>query len=268
MKQSLQIAPQGDTEELTCQETHIGEHLRLVRTAKKIDVSTAAHALRIRQDFITALENGDSKNLPERVYTLGFVRAYARFLDLNIEDTINRFKFEVLGDACNFVHCAPSPVNENTKSHMKVIMLSSFLGLCLVFGFFWFMKSDDGLEKQQVVLPMPQSVTNDIVSRIGNLDPVPKADDNIAIVKDIIIDLKRPIHALNIIEATWIEIKSIEGNILESRIFHSGEKIIATDHDLEVTVGNAGGVIAVQDDISSVLGTRSAVVKGIKIVHG
>jgi cytoskeletal protein RodZ len=68
--------------------SRLGEILRAQREKKGITLDQAAADTRIREKFLTALEDGDVQSLPGAVYTKGFLRNYAAYLDLNDEELI------------------------------------------------------------------------------------------------------------------------------------------------------------------------------------
>ncbi len=66
----------------------LGEILRQQRESKGITLEQAAEDTRIREKFLAALESGDHHALPGAVYTKGFLRNYAEYLDLDSSDLI------------------------------------------------------------------------------------------------------------------------------------------------------------------------------------
>lgn len=74
-----------------------GEMLRNARTTgrRKREVATIAKLLCIREEFLTALEEGDYRKIPENVYILGFARSYAVELGLNPDEVIAKLKREL-----------------------------------------------------------------------------------------------------------------------------------------------------------------------------
>ncbi len=48
--------------------------------------------LNINEEFIRALEGGQLGKLPPQSYTLGFVKAYAKYLKINPHDAVENFK--------------------------------------------------------------------------------------------------------------------------------------------------------------------------------
>lgn len=61
----------------------IGAILQRAREESGVGFEEAEQATKIRKRYLEALEIDDYGSLPDPVYTLGFVRAYANFLDLD-----------------------------------------------------------------------------------------------------------------------------------------------------------------------------------------
>lgn len=71
-----------------------GDLLREQRERKGITLEQAAEDTRIREKFLAALETGDHHALPGAVYTKGFLRSYAEYLDLDSTDLIALYTAE------------------------------------------------------------------------------------------------------------------------------------------------------------------------------
>lgn len=72
----------------------VGEILRSTRQEKGISLREAEEATKIRLKYLEALENGTYDEIPGRVYALGFLRNYARFLGLDPAELTALFKEE------------------------------------------------------------------------------------------------------------------------------------------------------------------------------
>ncbi|HYR93668.1 MAG TPA: helix-turn-helix domain-containing protein [Methylomirabilota bacterium] len=72
----------------------LGEILRAQREKKGITLDQAAADTRIREKFLKALEDADYQQLPGAVYTRGFLRNYAEYLDLDQEELVVLFHEE------------------------------------------------------------------------------------------------------------------------------------------------------------------------------
>ena len=72
----------------------LGETLRAQREKKGITLEQAASDTRIREKFLKALEDSDYQTLPGTVYTKGFLRNYAEYLELDTEELVVQFHQE------------------------------------------------------------------------------------------------------------------------------------------------------------------------------
>ncbi len=75
----------------------VGLWLRRTREARNLTLEDAVQSLRIKKRYLQALEVGDYAALPGEIQTRGFLRNYARFLGLSIEDVVARYEAEADG---------------------------------------------------------------------------------------------------------------------------------------------------------------------------
>lgn len=73
------------------------EMLKTARTTgrRKREISTISKLLCIKEEFLTALEEGNYRVIPEDVYILGFARSYAVELGLDPDEVISKLKKEL-----------------------------------------------------------------------------------------------------------------------------------------------------------------------------
>ncbi len=74
--------------------SRLGDTLRAQREKKGITLDQAAADTRIREKFLKALEDSDYQSLPGAVYTKGFLRNYAEYLDLPTDELVVQFHQE------------------------------------------------------------------------------------------------------------------------------------------------------------------------------
>jgi len=70
----------------------LGTILRAAREKKGVTIAQAEQATRIRQKYLTALENEDFDHLPEPVFVKGFLRNYALYLGLQPDDVLELYR--------------------------------------------------------------------------------------------------------------------------------------------------------------------------------
>ena len=78
--------------ELNAPAERVGAGLREVRERLGWRLPEVADGLRIRPEFLTAIEEGNLASLPGPAYRAGFVRAYAQALGLDGEEILRRFR--------------------------------------------------------------------------------------------------------------------------------------------------------------------------------
>ncbi len=88
------ILEDENTSTIITSASRVGSLLKKRREELKISIEKAAQLLCIRKEFIKAIEEGETENLPERVYTFGFVGSYASFLDLDKDSILREYQKE------------------------------------------------------------------------------------------------------------------------------------------------------------------------------
>lgn len=74
--------------------TKLGTVLRTAREARFIDLTRVERDTKIRVRYLSALERGDYRDLPEPIYTRGFLRNYGLYLGLDPEYLIDLYRLE------------------------------------------------------------------------------------------------------------------------------------------------------------------------------
>lgn len=114
----------------------IGQYLRESRESLNISLESAAHALNIRGKYLLALESGDMKDMPGKAYIRGYIRTYARFLNLNEAEVLEAYG-ALLQPKGHELFIPEQTMHHNTPSR-NLILLSlaglAVLYLCWYFG--------------------------------------------------------------------------------------------------------------------------------------
>ena len=132
----------------------VGAILRGARLARDEDLREVASALRIRLPYLQALEDGDVSALPGVTYGIGFVRAYATYLDLNVEETVARFKSEVSGVHRRTQLSFPEPLPGNRVPGGALLLIVLILAGAVYGG--WLYTSSQNMSFTEAVEQVPQ----------------------------------------------------------------------------------------------------------------
>lgn len=72
--------------------TDFGRYLAQQRELRGVSQSEVATATKIPIKLLVALENGDVDRLPERIFVLNYIRAYARVVGMEGQEAVLRFE--------------------------------------------------------------------------------------------------------------------------------------------------------------------------------
>src|SRR3989344_424814 len=72
----------------------VGQKLKEARLKRGLTPADVAKATKIKESFLSSIENGQYENLPSGTYAQGFVRNYIKFLELPMEETLALFRRE------------------------------------------------------------------------------------------------------------------------------------------------------------------------------
>lgn len=132
----------------------IGADLRTARLARGESVADVAQQLRLRESYIEAIEAGHFEALPGVTYAIGFLRSYARYLRLDADDLVRRFKEEVADIPPPADLAFLEPVSESRVPRGGLVMFAILLALAAYGG--WYYLSTRDLTIADLVPAVPE----------------------------------------------------------------------------------------------------------------
>ena len=93
----------------------IGEILKNAREARKLTIKEISKETNISSNYLNALEEEDFDRLPGETYVVGFLRNYAEFLKLDVDEIVNCYKGYKIGESA-------TPLEELTKPTSPIAM--------------------------------------------------------------------------------------------------------------------------------------------------
>ena len=119
----------------------IADELRWTRITRKLSVEDISHALKIRTNYIEAMEDDRFGDLPAPVYISGFLRTYANYLGLNGEQLVtwlkddNRQAFEPREMEL------PVPISDIRRPTRPIILVSLIVAIGIVVAWYAYQES-------------------------------------------------------------------------------------------------------------------------------
>lgn len=140
----------------------LGAQLRAAREARELSLDTVAEELMIRKYYLESLEEGLYRQLPERVYAVGFVFNYAQLLGMNPDAMVEQFKREAYGGrgaaAARMELTMPTPVSQSMlPSRNTLFIIGAALLVLIISGVIWSTRAPRTAEND---IPQPPTVAD------------------------------------------------------------------------------------------------------------
>lgn len=236
-----------------------GEELRREREIRGISLKEIADATKISKRFLDAIERNDHKLLPAPVFTRGFVREYARYLGLSVEEIVNRYNYAAAGDdriekSPHLDRLTPPPVLPQAtplpepkkgipawyaRIDRNVIVLVLIVAALAAVSYWAFQRKREQAEAARLDALTPATVAPAAPRQV---DPAPTApappDDS---------TLRLEIEATG---SSWVDIEA-DGKEVVSQVLKAGERrtFEAKDRFQIDSIGNAAAVILTLNDV-------------------
>ena len=252
------------------------------RLNKGLTQEQAGTLLKVRIKIIKDFEDGKHIDLPGLAYKVGFVRSYARLLDLDGDLLVREFKesLELTSYKEEYKFLTPE-LNKNNYLPVGVVV-SVFIAILSYTGWYYsdrsnkieqvsdqkteetFSKTAEIENNSYVIIEenfsnnLPSSKTN-VENKVQELNSKITLKDNKVesmISKNTELSAtanERDPSTEMVLKATgnsWVEIEDMEGNILMTRLMRPGETYVVPNiNGLTFNTGNAGALSLSQGDV-------------------
>ena len=156
--------------------TTIGKLCLDARVSKSLTQEQASNLLKVRVKIIKDFENGDQIDLPGTAYKIGFVRSYARLLELDSDLLVKEFKENLEVNNFKEEYKFLSPEIHNNKILPIGALLSFFIALIIYSGWYYTDRNNkidtvsvNGVEKK--IEKITEAYDNSYVIIEENFDP-------------------------------------------------------------------------------------------------
>jgi cytoskeleton protein RodZ len=253
------------------------------RLNKGITQEQAGALLKVRVKIIKDFEDGENIDLPGLAYKVGFVRSYARLLDLDGDSLVQEFKegLELNSFKEEYKFLTPE-LNKNNFLPIGAVV-SVFIAILSYTGWYYSDRSNKiehmAVQKIEDISKKTAEIDNNsyviIEEDFSNNLPSSKINNDVKTVQEVnlktnlnedkvesMISKNTELSATAnerdpstelVLKATgnsWVEIEDMEGNILMTRLMRPGETYVVPDiNGLTFNTGNAGALSLSQGDV-------------------
>lgn len=150
---------------------HVGEALKARREALGYALPDLAANLRIRLNFLEAIEEGRWSDLPGAAYSTGFLRSYAQIVGLDPTAVLLRFKQDAAGHEPAPELYFPEPVSESRVPGGAVLLVAALLAVGVYGG--WYALSAANRSVGDIVPALPERLSKLIYGDGTVQEPAP-----------------------------------------------------------------------------------------------
>jgi cytoskeleton protein RodZ len=242
----------------------IGAVIADERRRRGLTMAMVSEHLRVPKRYLIYIETGNLEKLPAMTYVIGYVRSYARLLDLDDVKFCADLKSSMVGAKPELgLKFTKSRINGGNNAGR--VALATVVAAVLAYGG-WYSFSvistpstevvsgvveDEGTESvsessapdvtvEENAVSEPDGTAAESIPSLALVDSAqnsPKVTDALAVNR-----YKDDEILLEITANSWIDITRTDGSSVISRLMFDGDTYRISDDGLYLTTGNAGGV--------------------------
>jgi len=268
---------------------YVGRLLAEARGELGLSIKDIAKITNIRFLYLDAIEKGDLRALPGRVYTIGFIKSYATALKLDGDELLRQANLQNTIPEFN-ISAIPTPLPDQDLPSGRILIVSGLLAISIIVAAYLWQRSPTlsifephppvvetaQIENQEPPKEISEAPASLIKTEAATppVDAVEAQATPTAAPTPQTITLNQPaviksIYPLTIKAKTtsWVEIIDSENKKLLSKLLTAGETVSVPEQDgLTLSTGNAGGIeVSVNGKILPPLGPVGHLKKGIKL---
>lgn len=217
----------------------IGQELKRERELRGISLKEIADSTKINLRFLRALEEDRFDLLPEKFFTRGIIRTYAKYLGLDEQSVLNTYlesqKIQETQEAADedkkpeVTKTLELPAKEKKISLLFALMVLIILALIIVM-YFVFRKGENPPPAPSQTQSLPQKTQEKPAT-------LPSVAQEEPIIKQEELNIEIQVN-----QETWLEIFA-DQEMLDSGIKAPGERFqFKARQEFLIHIGNAGGI--------------------------
>jgi len=233
--------------------TSFGRYLRQIRLEKRISLDKISEETKIGKNSLRYIEAEDHQNLPAEVYVKGFLRAYARVIEVDEEEVSRRYRLslEALENAADKKGAGPLLRNRLWPYLVMAVIVLLCMGTLSIYWAFYFVQQNQAGNKNGSESAI-ETVSE--IQTTGSAKPVPLKKHPESVAEKWVLKVKA-------IEKTWMKVIN-DGQIPKEYTLNPDDVLTleaATGFDL--LIGNAKGLqLELNDKPVRILGKSGQVV--------
>ncbi|MBI5205926.1 MAG: helix-turn-helix domain-containing protein [Nitrospirae bacterium] len=230
-----------------------GEILKQKREESGKALKEIAHTLKIRADYLKAIEDEEFEKLPVAVYAKGYIRDYAKFLKIDPEVILKAYILKTSPPVPEKTPPVADAVKTKRPPTKYLVITAIFLAMTVVY----ILSSLNSAPEKPTVAPPEKSAST--VQPLETVQPVQEKEKEAEVAlkdkKPETAPKKEPVtmtgkeHTLDIsaTDTTWLLVK-IDDTEVKDMLLNQGESLrFSAKQGFSLKIGNAGGIKLIFD---------------------
>ncbi len=207
-----------------------GEILKKRREDLGQDIQEISDLLKIKASYLEAIESDAFAELPAPVYTMGYIRCYAKYLAVDADSIIGHYRVYT-NNLSQPKHTTTPPVAFSRRKVSKIYYVALLAAVCVSTVFFFVTHARTKPYEEVRVRP----------GNIRAVETVPPGTTGLPEAKE---STSYGEHHLKLAatETTWIYVKFGDGKSEEITLKPDSSKVVKFSGKIFLKIGNAGGV--------------------------
>jgi cytoskeleton protein RodZ len=236
----------------------VGTALRKAREKRGVSLPQVSRDLCLKEDVLRALESRQYSALPKVPYCFGFVRTYARYLGLEPEEMVRRFKGEI-GDIPQPAKLLPpQPIRSGRFPGRAAITFSVLIAAAVYAGWYFYMAQPASVfvpatsaDADSPMAPVPlldadaakkaNEGGTDTATATPGAESAPDGTKSGSTTSGAPgTPAAKPRIVLKATGACWVYIHDQKGKVVFHKTMHRGDEFVVPDQpgDLVLELGN------------------------------
>ncbi|HEY9202647.1 MAG TPA: RodZ domain-containing protein [Gammaproteobacteria bacterium] len=259
---------QEDTEASVFHDPDFARPLRQAREQAGLSVQQVASQLLLAVDIIEAIEKADMERLPSSTFVVGYIRSYAKILNVPADEVIEAYNALVPPPTESVSTQSPFAEAETVKSNKQPLLAYTIIAIVVAALLWWALnpplKTEQSADTQQAsefsaqvesfasdatpqefTAPAPTEDTapvEDTVEPVDSADPEPVVQQESS-QQDTLQGLDAPLFdelILTGVAESWAEVVDANGDRLFYQLINNGEEVkLSGQAPFDVFLGNA-----------------------------
>ena len=233
----------------------VGQILSSERNSRNFSIDDVSIELKISKNIIFDFENDNIKNNSDIVFNIGHLRSYSKFLELDTNTIIEKFKndisFKIKKDKKNI-----TPIVENNFFKIEKFFAASLILIIFTSFYFLFIDEKNNEINFALVPDIPESLepvvekanTFNNLSLSSNVNQSDLMSNSSAIASVEFNEDAVTLATLKMLNPTWLQLRDESNNIVLSKLMDKDEEFsYELNLNYNITAGNAGNILVLID---------------------